>query len=115
LDEAQETGSRAWMLYVNGLATNTESRAELIMASLEGHVYEHALKFMFKTSNRETEYEAILARMGVCNAQGAGYAKAFSNSQLVVSQVRGEYKTLDPAMIATWFKVKDRSSMLKKI
>jgi len=53
------------MLYVDGSATNTGSGTRLIAISPEGPLYEHALKFMFKTSNNEAEYEALLARMEI--------------------------------------------------
>ena len=56
-------GSKAWILYVYGLETNVGSGVGLIVVSPEGHTYEHALKFMFNTSNNEAEYEALLVRI----------------------------------------------------
>jgi len=56
-------GSKAWILYVDGLATNVGSGVGLIMVSPEAHTYEHALKFMFNTSNNKAEYEALLVEI----------------------------------------------------
>jgi len=67
------------------LATKAGSGAQLIVVSPEGQSHEHLLKFTFKTSNEEAEYKALLARMDICNALGAGHSKGFSDSQLVVS------------------------------
>jgi len=40
---------------------------------------------MFKASNNEAKYEALLADMEICNVLGVEYLKAFSDSQLVLS------------------------------
>ena len=102
------------MLYVDGSITNADSGVRLIMVSPEGHLCEHALKFTFKTSNGEAEYKALLAGMEICNALGVIHLTAFSNSQLVVSQVKGEFAARDPSMVAYLAKVKKKSSMFQK-
>jgi len=68
------------MLYVDGLTTNGGSRVGLTMVSLEGHFFEHALKSMFKVSNNEAEYEALLADMEICNVLRTKHVKAFFDS-----------------------------------
>jgi len=40
---------------------------------------------VFKTSNNEAEYEALVAGMEIYNTLGAECLKAFSDSQLAVS------------------------------
>jgi len=74
------------MLCFDGLTINESSGAALNMVSADGHTYKYALKFMFKVSNNEAEYEALLAGVELCNVLGLEYLKAFSDSQLVVSQ-----------------------------
>ena len=51
-----------------------------------GCIYEQALKFLFKASNNEAEYKALLAGMDLCLSLGAEHLRAFSDSQLIVSQ-----------------------------
>jgi len=75
----------AWILYIDVLATDEGSGAGLIIVSPKESTYEHALKFMFKTSNNEAEYEALLAGMELCHVLEVEHLKAFSNSQLVVN------------------------------
>jgi len=113
-NEPHETGSKAWMPYIDWLVINVGSGAGLIMMSPNGHLHEHALKFMFKTSNNNAEYKALMVGMEICNALGVRYLKAFCNSQLVLSQVRGEYEAHHPIMVGYLAKVKERSSMFKK-
>jgi len=98
---------------VDGSATSGGSGAGLIVISPKGHVHEHALKFLFKASNNEAEYEALLAGMDLCNTLGAEHLCTFSDSQLIVSQVMGEYKAYNTVMVSYLAKVKEHSVSFK--
>jgi len=50
----------------------------------------------------------------ICDILGVEHLEAFSNSQVVVSQVKGEYEACDIAIITYLAKVKEKSSMFKK-
>jgi len=63
MKEPQPESDITRILYVDGSATNERSGVGLIVVLLEGHTYEDALKFMFKASKNEAEYEALLAGM----------------------------------------------------
>ena len=67
----QQEESAAWMLHVDGSATSEGSEVGLIVISTEGHLHEHALKFLFKASNNEAECEALWADMDLCYVLGA--------------------------------------------
>ena len=111
-DAQPEEPAATWMLYVDGFATSGGSGAGLIVVSPMGRVYEQALKFLFKASNNKAEYEALLAGMDLCLALGAKHLRAFSDSQLIVSQVMGAYEARDAVMMAYLAKVKERSKSL---
>ncbi|KAL0315002.1 UNVERIFIED_CONTAM: hypothetical protein Scaly_2899500 [Sesamum calycinum] len=53
----------------------------------------------FDASNNEAEYEALLAGGRLAQAAGAKYLRAYSDSQLVVNQVNGDYETKGEKMI----------------
>ncbi|XP_057448706.1 uncharacterized protein LOC130740203 [Lotus japonicus] len=61
-------------------------------------VIEQSLKFEFKASNNQSEYEALIA--GLRLAIELGVQKLFikGDSQLVVKQVKGEYQVKDPQL-----------------
>jgi len=101
------------MLYVDGSATSEGSGAGLIFISPTWRVHEHALKFLFKASNDEEGYEALLAGMDLCCMLGAKHLSAFSDSQLIVSQVTGEYEARDAVMMAYLTTVKKRFESFK--
>jgi len=87
-----DTPLTAWTLYVDGSTTSGGSGAGVIVVSPIGRVHKQALKFLFKASNNEAEYEALLARIDLCCTLGAEHLCAFSDSQLIVSQVKGGTK-----------------------
>ena len=49
------------------------------------------MRFDFKATNNQAEYEALLAGLRVCVALGANEIEIFSDSQVVVNQVLDEY------------------------
>jgi len=55
---------------VDGLSTKDGRAADLIIESPTGARYEHALKFMFKASNNEPEYEALVVGIELCYRLG---------------------------------------------
>ena len=73
-------------------ASNTmETRAGIVIVSPEGVKMEHSLRF--QASNNEAEYEALLVRLKV--ALSLEDLKVYSDSQLVVSQIKGSFEAKD--------------------
>ena len=85
----------------------------LIIESPQGERHEHARKFMFKACNNEAEYKALIAGMELCCTIGADSVRAFSDSQLVVSQLTGEYEMKDNTMTAYVWRVREATRLLK--
>ena len=52
----------------------------------------------FSATNNEVEYEALLEGMAMVQRMGGKSIKLFSNSRLVVGQVRGEFEAKDERM-----------------
>ena len=90
---------QVWKVYVDGSATMNGCGAGIICESPEGDKFEYALRFKFQASNNEAEYEALLAGLRMCKAAGARKITACSDSQLIVSQVNGDYEATHPAMV----------------
>ena len=74
---------------------------------------EYATRIGFKATTNETEYEALLARLRVVNKLGVESLDTFNNSQLVVSQVQGDYLTKYLQMVAYLDVVKAMSTKIK--
>ncbi|KAL0409537.1 UNVERIFIED_CONTAM: Ribonuclease HI [Sesamum radiatum] len=81
---------------------------------------EFAIKFDFKASNNKVEYEALVLGMRMAKDAGAWHLLAYSDSQLIVNQVNGEYKAKEESMIQYLQKIeelktKSKSFQLQKI
>ena len=53
---------------------------------------ERAVRFEFTVSNYEAKYEAIILGLNICYEFEAKILSAFSDSQLIVGQVNGEFE-----------------------
>ena len=87
-----------WELYVDGAANQRGSRVELVLISLEKITIEKSLRLNFSATNNETEYEALLMEMMMVQKMGGKAVKVFSDSKLVVGQVRGDLEARDSRM-----------------
>jgi len=65
---------------VDGLSTKDDNGTGLIIESPQGVRCEHALKFIFKASNNEAEYETLIAGVELCYTAWANSVIAFSES-----------------------------------
>ena len=87
-----------WELYVDGTANQRGSGVELILVSPERITIEKSLRLNFSTINNEAEYEVLLMRMMMVQKMGGKAVRVFSNSKLLVGQVRGDLEARDSRM-----------------
>ncbi|XP_077251775.1 uncharacterized protein LOC143890999 [Tasmannia lanceolata] len=102
----EQLGDPQWNLFVDGSSNEQGSGAGLILTDPDGLSVEYALRFCFKASNNEVEYEALIAGMRLALEVGADDLRAHNDSQLIVNQVIGEYKAREPRMSKYLDKVK---------
>jgi len=60
-----------WIFLVNGSSNQQGSGARVILEGLNGLLIEQSLKFAFKASNNQAEYEALIAEMLLAQELGA--------------------------------------------
>ncbi|KAL5579783.1 hypothetical protein UlMin_012225 [Ulmus minor] len=68
------------------------SGAGVILVSPEGVRLSCALRFCFKATNNQVEYEALLAGLRLAKEVSARHLLIYSDSQLIVNQVNSEYQ-----------------------
>ena len=95
------------MLHVDGASNLKGSGADLILASLEGVVTEYALRFNFNTSNNSAEYEASIAGLKMAKEFGIKRLKVFTDSQLIIGQIRSQFEAKDFIMTQYLQNIKD--------
>jgi len=94
----QEGSGFRWVLFVDGSSNQQGSGAGVILEGPYGLLIEQTLRFAFKASNNQVEYEALIARMLLAKEMGAKGLLAKSDSLLVTGQVTREYQAKDPQM-----------------
>ena len=63
-----------------------------MLTSPTGTTASKALTCNFKGTNNEIEYKALIAGLTLAHQMGAGNIQVFSDYQLIINQVQGEYK-----------------------
>ena len=87
-----------WEIYVDGASNQNGSGIGLVLISPEKVIIEKSLRLDFSATNNEAEYEALLIGMAMVQRMGGKSVKLFSNSRLVVGQVKGEFEAKDERM-----------------
>ena len=85
-------------MYVDGAENQRGSGVGLVVTSLERIIIEKSLRLGFLATNNEAEYEALLEGMVMVRRMGARIVEIFSDSRLVVGQVKGELEARDVRM-----------------
>ena len=80
-----------WKLSVDEATNAQRSGAGLILTSPEGIDIEYALRFGFRGSNNEAEYEAVIAGLNLAHSMEVDQLEVCSDSQLVVKQIEDTY------------------------
>ena len=87
-----------WEVYVDRASNQKGSGVGLVLISPKKVVIEKSLRLDFLATNNEAEYETLLVGMAMVQRMGGNSIKLFSDSRLVVGQVRGEFETKDERM-----------------
>ena len=87
-----------WELYVDEAANQRGSGVWLVLVSPEKITIEKSLRLSFSATNNEAEYEVLLMGIMIVQKIGGKAVKVFSDSKLVVGQIRGDLETRDPRM-----------------
>ncbi|XP_013674251.1 uncharacterized protein LOC106378704 [Brassica napus] len=95
--EADEEGE--WVLHVDGSSNIRGVGVGIVLTSLTGNTASRAIRCNFKATNNESEYEALIAGLSLAHLLGAENIQVYSDSQLIINQVQGEYQSKDDRMI----------------
>jgi len=110
LDEA----SPFWTLYVDE-SNPKGSGAGIFFEGPGEFVLEQSLKFEFKTSNNQAEYEALLTGLELARDMGADCLVCHSDSQLLVGQLNGDFQVKDPLLLQYYYKVRTVMEKFEKL
>ncbi|KAL2513394.1 Retrovirus-related Pol polyprotein from transposon [Abeliophyllum distichum] len=89
--EAKPQEVPTWKLYVDGSSGEAVAAAGILLVSLDGHNLNCVLRLEFKASNNATEYEVLLAGLGLALEMKAKELQIYSDSQLVILRIKNGY------------------------
>ncbi|GAV69900.1 RVT_3 domain-containing protein [Cephalotus follicularis] len=102
-ENPSENKKGMWKLSVDGSSCLTGSGAGLVLTNPDGWTLEYALRFKFKATNNEAEWEALIAGLTIAKHLEVQRIEASSDSQLVVGLVNREYEAREDLMMKYLF------------
>ncbi|XP_050229127.1 uncharacterized protein LOC126678269 [Mercurialis annua] len=87
-----------WNLFVDGASSEQGAGAGIVLLGPQTVVIEHAVHLKFKATNNVAEYEAFLTVLTLVKEVKAEKLRVHSDSQLVTSQILGQFQTKDANM-----------------
>ena len=105
-------GQRLWSIHTDGSLNQRSGGVGMVIQTPEGDKIECMIRLDFPTTNNEAEYEALVAGLDLATAAGAENMIIHCNSQVITSQVNGNYECRNERMKKYLEEVKSRISAL---
>ena len=83
---------------MDGAANQRGVGVGLVLISSEKIIIEKSLRLGFSATNNKADYEALLMGMAMVQKMGGKAVEMFSDSRLIVGQVKGELEARDTRM-----------------
>lgn len=88
-----------WTLHV-GISSNKRGcGARVLLEGPNQLILEHSLKFGFKASNNQVEYEELLAKLRLAKEVQAKKIKCWSDSKVVAGHINGDSQVKEPQLL----------------
>jgi ribonuclease HI len=104
-----------WVAHVDGSSMNKRSGVEVVLVNPKGQKFQYAIKLDLVTTNREVEYEAVLAVLSIAREMGVMNLEIWSDSQVVVGQVNGSFVFQGDKLIKYLEKVRQLQSYFDRV
>lgn len=95
-----------WILCIDRISRSLGARVGLVLQASTEKIIEQAIWIGFSALNNEAEYEALSLGIELVLVLSTRRLEVGSDSQLVVSQIQGQYEARDARMIKYIEKVK---------
>lgn len=80
-------GRTDWVFIVDGSSTSQASRTRIILVTPEGEELEYVIRFNFRTTNNEVDYEVFVSGLKIAHKLSVKHIMVRNDSKLVVDQV----------------------------
>ena len=106
-------GQKLWSIHTDGSSNQRSGGAGVVIQTPEGDKIECMIRLDFPTTNNEAEYEALVVGLDLARDVGAENIIIHCDSQVITSQVNGDYECRNERMKKYLEEVKSRISGLK--
>ncbi|GAV67329.1 RVT_3 domain-containing protein [Cephalotus follicularis] len=89
---------KLWSMHIDCSSSKHSLGVGIILTSLDGRVLDYALGFDFSVTNNAAEYEALISGLKIARHVQVKKLRAYTDSQLVASQVQGVFEAKEAAM-----------------
>ncbi|XP_057426030.1 uncharacterized protein LOC130719420 [Lotus japonicus] len=113
--EEGERVNTQWTLFVDGSSNDNGSGAGITLQGPGELELEQSLRFQFKATNNQAEYEALIAGLKLAIEVQIDSLLVRTDSLLVANQVNGEFQVKEPALIKYLEHVRSLMSRIKEI
>ena len=103
--------------YCDGASRGNPGPAAMAFKILDenGAVVKKSSKFLGKRTNNEAEYEALVAALESASRLTSGRVDCLLDSELVVRQLKGEYRIRSPRLKGLWLKVRETQQCFQNV
>ena len=91
-------GQRLWSIHTDGSLNQRSGGAGVVIQTLEGDKIECVIRLDFLTIKNEAGYEALIAGLDLARATGAENMIIHCDSQVITSQINGDYECRNERM-----------------
>ncbi|KAL5548435.1 hypothetical protein UlMin_003666 [Ulmus minor] len=87
-----------WQLMFDGAAAARKGGIGIVLIGPESQVITKACKVMYRCSNNEAEYKALIIGLELAASKGIAHLAIKGDSRLVIQQLKGEFAVKEPAL-----------------
>ncbi|VFQ63982.1 unnamed protein product [Cuscuta campestris] len=87
-----------WIMCIDGSSGSRSCGAGIVLVTPENFRIYYAIRFQFRVSNNEAEYEALINGLKILGKMGVSRVQVYSDSRLVVGQIIGEFEAKEERM-----------------
>lgn len=95
-------------IYVDGASRGNPGDAGIgvVITTEDGKILKALGKYIGKTTNNVAEYQALITALGEAKSLGGTEIKIFADSELMVKQIKGEYKVKSAGLLPRYQEAK---------
>ena len=110
-------GGSSWQLFTDGGSRGNPgpAGAGFVLTNLSGAVIEKGGKFIGSATNNVAEYSALIFGLEAALKLGGSQLVCYSDSELIVRQINGQYKVKDAVLKSYYLKVKNLVGKFKRV